>query len=292
MKPTSIVARLAAGVMDLMHGDFPRTVRIETTNHCNAACSFCPRSTIGRSKGFMEQSLYEKVLQECVAGGARSLHMHNFGEPLMDKQLPDRIKQAKDAGIPNVKLFCNGHYLKGDMAERLLASGLDEIKVSIDGADAEEFNRIRVGLNHANVVENTKNFRILRDAKHGQKAPHIIAACTETSDKKKTQEMLVGVVDRIDYARLHNWAGAKNWLRNWKIRKPCDRVWRTLTILINGDVALCCLDYSGKEVLGNVREQTIAEIWNNPRYREVRDAHRKSEQEKLSLCKDCTKSYV
>ncbi|MCA9230522.1 MAG: SPASM domain-containing protein [Planctomycetales bacterium] len=288
---TFLMSRVLAESMEFTRTKFPRTVRIETTNHCNAACTFCPRETIGRKKEFMDQQLFEKIIDQCAAGGTKLIHMHNFGEPLLDKQLPERIRYAKDKGIPRVKLFCNGSLLRGKMAEGLLDAGIDEIKVSLDGSDAEEFNQLRIGLDHGSVVENTRNFRRMRDDR-GLSKPAVVAACVTSSDKKKTEELVEDVVDHIDWASLHNWAGSRKWLGNRKIRKPCVRVYRSFTVLVNGDVALCCLDHSGKEILGNCNETSIAEIWNNARYREIRKLHRDGKQEQLELCNNCTKCFI
>lgn len=286
-------ARMIAQAMEWMRGSFPKTVRIETTNHCNAACTFCPRESIGREKTFMTQELYEKIIRECADAKVKTVHLHNFGEPLMDKQLPERIAQAKELGIGKVKIFCNGAFLKGKLAERLIKSGLDEIKISVDGADAEEFDRLRIGLNHESTLENIRNFKKLRDSIQPQGNLVIVAACSQTSNKNQTKAMLNDVVDRVDFARLHNWAGARSWLMGAKkIRKPCDRLWRTFTVLVNGDVSLCCLDYSGKVILGNVNEMSIADIWNNKRYQQLRSWHQRSKQHRIDLCSDCSKSYV
>lgn len=286
----SVASYVIADTMSLYRQPFPRTVRIETTNHCQADCSFCPRSTIGRGKGFMKQELFEKIVKECAEGGAKLLHLHGYGEPLLDKQLPDRIRYCKEQGIPRVKIFTNGDLLRGDMAQRLLHSGLDEVKISIDGMDAEEFNLLRVGLNHAKVLENVKAFRKLRD-EAGMKTPYIVAATCQTSNRKQTEVMLENVVDSIDFTHIHNWGGALGDAASGKVRKPCDRLWRTMTVLVNGDVALCCLDYSGKVVLGNINDGKMTDIWNNARYNELRKLHRESRQDEISTCANCTKCF-
>ncbi len=286
----SVASRLMADAMSLYRGNFPRTVRIETTNHCQADCSFCPRSTIGRAKSFMKQELFEKVVQQCSEGHCRLIHLHGFGEPLLDKQLPERIKLCKQLGIPRVKIFTNGDLLKDEMAQRLLESGVDEIKISIDGADSKEFNLLRVGLDHGKVLENVKAFRKLRDER-GVAKPTIVAATCQTSNREQTEQMLKGVVDHIDFTHIHNWGGALGRLTDKRVRKPCDRLWRTFTVLVNGDAALCCLDYSGKEILGNVNHERIVDIWNNQRYRELRQLHRESRQDQIPLCSNCTKCF-
>lgn len=60
-----------------------------------------------------------------------------------------------------------------------------------------------------------------------------------------------------------------------------------LTILVNGDVALCCFDYEGKVILENVRNSTIKEIWNGEKLRNVRESLKNREFEKLPLCANC-----
>ncbi|MCC7085214.1 MAG: SPASM domain-containing protein [Pirellulales bacterium] len=286
----SVASRVMADAMSFYRGNFPRTVRVETTNHCQADCSFCPRSTIGRAKGFMKQELFEKVVRECAIGGCQLMHLHGFGEPLLDKQLPERIQLCKQSGIGRVKIFTNGDLLRGDLARRLLESGVDEIKVSIDGADAKEFNVLRVGLDHGKVLENVQAFRKLRDDA-GLGTPTLVAATCQTSNRGRTEKMLAGVVDRIDFTNIHNWGGALGQLTGKRIRKPCDRLWRTFTVLVSGQVALCCLDHSGKEILGDVNHQRITEIWNNQRYRQLRQWHRSSQQDQIPLCSKCTKCF-
>ncbi|HEY2881357.1 MAG TPA: radical SAM/SPASM domain-containing protein [Pirellulales bacterium] len=286
----SLASRVMGDAMSLYRRKFPHTVRVETTNHCQADCTFCPRESIGRGKLFMKQEIFESVVKQCAAGGCKIMHLHGFGEPLLDKQLPERIRLCKQSGIGRVKIFTNGGLLRDDMAHRLLDSGVDEIKISIDGADAKEFNQLRIGLDYDKVMENVKTFRALRDGK-GMAKPTLVAATCQTSNREQTEAMLKNVVDRIDFTHIHNWGGALGMFSGQRLRKPCDRLWRTFTVLANGDVALCCLDYSGKEILGNVERETIATIWNNQRYRELRRLHRDSRQDEISLCKNCSKCF-
>lgn len=53
-------------------------------------------------------------------------------------------------------------------------------------------------------------------------------------------------------------------------RHFCIDPWESLTVNWNGTVSLCCTDYS-KYVLGDVCEESIAKIWNNEKYRHVRE---------------------
>ena len=284
------LAWAAAVMMEAFRPGFPKVVRIETTNLCNARCTFCPHAYMVRKKGVMPQELFEKIVTECAEGGCKVLHLHNFGEPLMDRQLPQRIQFAKEKGIGFVKIFSNGSLLCNGAAEGLLNCGLDEIKISVDGADAAEFNELRRGLDYGRTVENVKRFRRMRDL-NGLKHPIITATCVQTSSRKRTREVLREVVDRVIFADLHNWGGAGRLLGTRRIRQPCSRLWQTFTVLVGGEVALCCMDYEGGVILGHCGQQNIAEIWMDHPYREVRKLHRESEQHRIQLCKECSMSF-
>ncbi len=54
------------------------------------------------------------------------------------------------------------------------------------------------------------------------------------------------------------------------MRKPCKDIYHQLGIYWNGDVVPCCYDVDGKEVMGNLLENSLQKIWNNERYREFR----------------------
>ena len=75
------------------------------------------------------------------------------------------------------------------------------------------------------------------------------------------------LIKRIDI-ELHNWAeGAANTFRQ------CHRLWTSVTVLWDGRVSLCCLDYEGEIEMGNVNNQTLQEIINGRLYQEVRQNH-------------------
>ena len=286
---SSALCRIVGSVLDASGGRFPPVVRLETTNACNARCVICPHHEMRRPITTMDQGLYTRLIDECAAAGCRELHLHNFGEPLLDRRLEDRIAYAKGLGIRKVKIFCNGSLLTADRGRRLIEAGLDEIKVSFDGATREEFERIRTPLKFDAVVENLFEFVKLRDAARSKLK--IRVACCSTTDKAATMQFLEHVVDDFSFGKLHNWGGQRD--RKHGIRKPCSRLWRTFTVLANGDVSLCCLDYDGQRILGRLDDRhSIRDVWNGPSYREVRRTHRTARQSEIPLCANCTKAFL
>ncbi|MFZ5829501.1 MAG: radical SAM/SPASM domain-containing protein [Planctomycetota bacterium] len=279
-----------AGALNVAIKRFPPVVRIETTNACNARCTICPHAAIRRPIRRMDDSVFASVIDQCATGGCREVHLHNFGEPLMDRGLAERVRLAKDRGIAKVKIFCNGSLMTAERARELIEAGLDEVKISFDGATAEEFERIRVPLKFQSVVDNVRTLVQLRNEAGARLRVNV--ACCSTSDKQGTMATLEKVVDGFSFGKVHNWA-SEDYETPGTIRKPCSRLWRTMTILASGEVSLCCLDYDGQQILGRLDGgQSLAAIWRGEPYRRVRRLHATARQDEISLCRNCTKAFL
>jgi MoaA/NifB/PqqE/SkfB family radical SAM enzyme len=288
---TKTVCGAVGGVYAMQAGRFPSLVRIETTNACNARCTICPHRSLKRPIARMDDAMFGQIVDECAAAGCRQVHLHNFGEPLLDKSLEDRVAYAKQRGIGKVKIFSNGALLDERRAAGLIDAGLDEIKVSFDGATREEFEVIRVPLKFDVVVENIRRLVELRNERRSPMKIHV--ACCSTTDKQATMRSLEQLVDGFSFGKVHNWASEDYTAAPRGVRKPCSRLWKTFTILSNGDVALCCLDYDGQHLLGRIDRNTrIADVWRDAAYRRVRQLHRHGRQGELELCRGCTKAFL
>jgi radical SAM protein with 4Fe4S-binding SPASM domain len=74
-------------------------------------------------------------------------------------------------------------------------------------------------------------------------------------------------------------------------RVPCVQLWFNMVILRSGEVALCCYDYDGRTILGDIRTQSIQNVWQGPKYREMRELHRRARYDEVALCKSCHGTY-
>lgn len=67
-----------------------------------------------------------------------------LGEPLPHSRFPDMVRLAKSRGL-RAEVTTNALLLDDEIAGGLLPAGLDQLVVSIDGASAEAFGRVRSG---------------------------------------------------------------------------------------------------------------------------------------------------
>jgi radical SAM protein with 4Fe4S-binding SPASM domain len=264
---------------------WPDIVQIESTNLCNAKCVFCPRDEMHRQQGVMDIDLFRKIVDECADLGITHVRVHNYGEPFLDRQLVEKVRYAKSRGIAEVGMISNGSLISEELARGMIDAGLDAINISVDAAGREVFERTRVHLSYDTVVGNIRTLARLR-AESGRRRPRLILSFVRqdnSADEQAFIEEWRGIADKIHITDLHNWAGTLH--RQSNVQYPCYRLWLTFTVLWDGRVSLCCADYDGRHVLGDLRTSTIAQIWNSPAYRAVRRQH--LETGGPEICRSC-----
>jgi radical SAM protein with 4Fe4S-binding SPASM domain len=262
---------LATGRDKAVH--LPDIVQIESTNLCNAKCVFCPRDEMHRRQGVMDMDLYKKIVDECAALGITHVRVHNYGEPFLDRQLVEKVRYAKSKGIAEVGMISNGSLITEEIARGMIDAGLDAINISVDASGKEVFEKTRIHLKYDDVIGNIKTLARLRK-ESGRKRPKLILSFVRqnnSADERAFIDEWSNVADKVHVTDLHNWAGTLN--NHSDVRYPCYRLWLTFTVLWDGRVSLCCADFDGRHILGDLRTQTIAQIWNSPPYRAVRKQH-------------------
>ena len=278
---------------------FPCTLSIEVTNACNAKCIMCPRDKMTRPIGFMPDDLFRKIVDNAAKAGVRRIQLMHYGEPLMDKALPSKIKYVKEKGI-EVGIFTNGALLSAERGEGIIRAGLDEICFSFDAFSRETYARIRRGLDFDKVQANIMDFISLKKrlAAGNPRIKIIFVASAENSNEalafRKKWEALV---DEVETTTVDNYAGAIDikpakqklkFIERQKKMFPCPQLWKHFVVLWDGRVALCCKDYNGDVVLGDVKLDSLQDIWDGIKARLFRDAHLKGAFHSLPLCKDCS----
>jgi radical SAM protein with 4Fe4S-binding SPASM domain len=263
----------------------PDIVQIESTNICNAKCVFCPRDEMHRQQGVMDMALFTKIVDECAALGIRHVRLHNYGESFVDKRIIEKIAYAKRQGIPQVGLISNGSLVGEAAARGIVEAGLDTINISVDAAGKETFEATRLGLKYDRVIENIERLLRIR-AECGRAHPKLILSFVRRNDSQEERAFIEhwrGKADKIHITDLHNWAGTLS--QESDVRFPCYRQWLTFTVLWDGRVSLCCADFDGRIVLGNLKDSTLQRVWNSAEYRAVRRQH--LEHGGPEICRTC-----
>ncbi len=264
---------------------WPDIVQIESTNLCNAKCVFCPRDEMHRRQGVMDMDLFRKIVDECVTLGITHVRVHNYGEPFLDKQLVEKVRYAKERGIGEVGMISNGSLISEDIAQGMIDAGLDAINISVDASGKEVFESTRLNLDYDVVIGNIETLVRLRKAS-GRVRPKLILSFVRQNNSVDEQQFIEHwrkIADKVHITDLHNWAGTLNATSD--VNYPCYRMWQTFTVLWDGRVSLCCADFDGRHILGDLRTSSIADVWNGPAYLGVRRQH--LENGGPEICRSC-----
>ena len=240
------------------HGCFPlfTQVLIETRTDCNCRCQFCPQAYFSRPLKIMEWSVFTKVIDQLAAmgfSGRIALYMTN--EPLLESRLLEMVKYARSKSPRFFLDFTtNGIHLSAMQIDKLFIAGLDNININDYPNDREKYPDM--------ISSPLKN--ILSNFRSNPKL---------TYNKRSTFEIL------SNYAGIV--PGAKREIKN----SFCNYPFRKLAISADGNIILCCNDYTYKTNFGNVSDKSLKEVWFSNEVNQYRNDLLSGPRK--GICKDC-----
>lgn len=234
------------------YGDsqFPRSLAIEITTHCNRTCYYCPQSVDRLKPRRIELRTYLRILdriQEAKWSGPLDFHFYN--EPLLEKDLESLIRIARAICPKTVpRIFSNGDGLTERRMLDLIDAGVVNFNITRHPPYTEEWDA-----------------RIEHLAK--QYPQYLQWRCIEETPLSNR----TGIVEPHHLQNLD--AG-------------CFAPSVCLHIDIDGQYLFCCCDYHRRHVMGNVREDSVVAAWNNPVFKKVRlEVNRGNPT--IDICRSC-----
>ena len=285
-------------LLGILSGEVPITqllhpeVRYEVTDHCNASCVMCPRDKheFGREHGIMDQSKYEKSIDEVVALGARKVVLTGFGEPMLDKRLEDKIAYASRKGL-STYFITNGSAMTPRRARKLIEAGLSEMRVSFYGMRPETYNAVMQGLDFERTKRGILEFLRIRDelGAHTRVQMSYLELDLNKGDEIAFREFWEPKVNAIEIWKPHNFGDGRDYRQRRNENKTsCGRPENgPLQIQWNGEVIPCCYDYNNQIILGNAFDTPVLDVLNGEKYRLLRYAHRLREFSLFPYCDQC-----
>lgn len=247
-------------------GNMPYAVIIEPTNFCNLRCKMCMNKSMKRHKGYMDGTLYKKIIDELAEKHPNvSLWLNGMGEPVLDKSLGEKIRYAHNKGLTNISVNTNATLITKEIAEDLADSGLDQLVCGVDAYNKDTYEGIRIGGDRDKVYGNI-NYLL-----------HLVKITPGCNLKVEVQqiEMEENRTEQDQFTDYWRGRGAylkiipyQTWLGwgegQWKVnggRIACSKI-NMFQIFWDGTVPLCGCDYEAKSKIGNVKDSSIEELWN------------------------------
>jgi len=253
----------------------------------------------------MDDALYSKIVDECAA----EKDLHDFvpmskNEPLLDVKMEERVAEFKAKAQPHqmVELVTNGSALTPTRAQRLMDAGVDLVTVSINASNEETYNKVMVRLSWKQVIRNLESLSKMNLSKVNIYL-RFVADQTNKSELRIFRRKWghfnlfqfnvnnrAGTVRNYEkmVMKYNNFISRIRRVGGSRVYPVCPYVFSMVHVLENGDVPMCSNDWHNRDVMGNVRTQTIREIYNSPRMNHVRELMREGRFEEIDACRECS----
>ena len=268
--------------------EYPRLVCVETTNRCNAKCSFCPNNALARDKGAMDQALFEKIIEDCRAFPLEAIEPFMQGDPFVDPDIMSRMAHIRKQ-LPNTKLrlYTNGFGMTPKRVDEMMGLGIDHLYISLNTLDEAKYKKV-MGIR---LDRTLKNLAYLTENGRGPKvANKITFRMTRLTDTTMDEQD-----DFLQYCKDRGVNAFIVGLFNYKgdinsslpvPRYGCEHVNR-LDILASGKVTLCCMDQDGEYSWGDVNTHSVLDVYRGTVGRKYREMHRTGQRRDIAPCDTC-----
>lgn len=257
----------------------PNRIDVEPTINCNLACSMCQRTYWNRKSRDMRIDDFKYIYDSFPK--IDLIKIQGVGEPLLNKDLFRMIRYSKMHGS-HVTTYTNGSLLHlQDNAAKLLDSGIDLIKISIDGGSKETYEKIRVKGDYDRLVANIAMISNLRNGRtfpqielwtvglpqNLHELPKIVDICDMAGIETMHIQLILNTFDyKIDVSKtledlqLHNYPPAVAQLRQaieyakkksvqlnlfaanaYSLKNPCPRPFHSLFVSVEGYIVPCAV---------------------------------------------------
>lgn len=258
---------------------YPTRLTVDIHSHCNASCVMCPYPEIARSlpMGKMPWDLYHGIINDfgaiCERQGFRGrLGYCVVGEPFLEKNILKYIRLALEHHL-RINITTNASLMSPAVVDALVDAGFDgTFRLSCHGITPATIKRI-MGLD---VDQMLANIDYLVEHYPKDKIEVVAIHIDWPADERRKMRQhwksrgvevhsplpgsRAGLVGKYDTKPITKLVGCKS-------KRPLYH----MTVAFNGDVPLCCNDMARRMIVGNLRDQTIEEVWNSERFLAVVD---------------------
>lgn len=286
----------------------PLILFVDPSNLCNFKCKFCPTGNneliknTKRWQGNMNFDLYKKIINDLKEFDKplKVLRLYKEGEPFLNKNLADMIKYAKENEVTEfIDTTTNGYLLKPEIIKPIINAGLDRLNISVNGINDKQFlDSTGIKVNFDKYVNSIINlYKIKGDCEICIK---IIGDFMSENDKNKFFDTFGDYADRIFIENLAPCWPEFNVEDSLGINitkgiydQPiddiniCSYIFYMFTINSDGTASLCFLDWRRKLLIGDVRKESLKEIWEGNNLFQHRINHLNGRRKENDICKHC-----
>ncbi len=282
----------------------PYEVYLQLSRRCNLRCTMCGHAIWKENSGFMSQEVFDRTLSQCKANGIKNMTiLAGQGEPFLHPQIFDFLEQAVAQGF-KVSIVTNGTPFTPERINRLAGINLEAIQFSFAGFDKESYEAIYVGAKFDQVLGNLKLLDKTLKERRSKTVLHVKGVSDSNSQEfvGKTRTFLQSLgIHRISTVIPNNFAGTvpsgplyeEHGIHSYRaldkhVRTVCGVLLRSVGVYFDGRVTACgCYDANGALFLGDLMQESLADLRKGKRWRGLLDAFVAGTVGATPLCGKC-----
>jgi len=307
----------------------PISAHVDISSLCNYRCSFCFQADtqgmkdVGLKRGWMEFEMFKKIIDDfnLFPDKIKKIKIGNHGEPTLHPQVAEMVDYARKSNKADiVEMFTNGSKLEPNLNEKLVKSGLQRINISLEGLSdqrylevagvKQDFNAIIEGVRSLYEIKerersDLKIYVKIADQAHALKGSNDIKFTLSDEEKKYFYDTFTPICDEIFVEKVvPQWAETQldkqnevgetgmygQKIKAWK--DSCPFIFMYMHFNCDGTVSPCTLDWPRKVVIGNVKDESVFDIWNGSKLRLLQIAQLAGKRKCINLCDTCSAPSV
>lgn len=289
--------------------DTPYSIVFSLTNVCNFQCFFCIQKAKElvpdrvKKVRHMEYATFKKIVDNIMkTGRLKKINLSGTGEPLLNPEVIRIIDYAMVSRVADeVELITNASLLTKEIADGIIRSELDKVKISIEGLSNEEYKDITgVNVDFDKIVSNIEYlYRHKNRTKIRVKIMDSMIGTEEKKDKfykifepicdEITIENIKPIYRQIDYSRIEDSNKKKNFFNEEMLENEiCTRPFFNVNIWADGSVGQCSNVLTLNDIYFGNAADDFDSIWNGKKYNEfLLELLEKKNFAKYSVCRGC-----
>ena len=281
----------------------PFLLNIEPGNICNFKCNYCFHSGKNNlKKEYMSWETFLTTVNQAseFISNYKIVNLQGMGEPLLNPYIVDMVRYISQKNISDrIEITTNGSCLSELMSKNLVDAGLTRLVISLEGLSDQEYEKTcGVKVDFDKLVEKIKFFYL--NKKNCKLHIKIVDSAIKQSDYDKFYEMFKEISDslyiehtlplfnNVDYSKILNNNSKTETRYGYSVENLhcCPLIFYSIFIRANGDASPCCFTPT-PIVLGNVKNETLKEIWNGNIRKDFLKLHLRKKRYDNIYCKTC-----
>ena len=288
--------------------DTPFSAFVFPTTFCNFKCIYCAhtldRTEMKAQYDFEPQSMsmetYSLVIEQLLQfpKPLKLLSLTGHGEPLMNPNLPDMVRLAKDSGVAQrIEIISNASLLTHEVADALINAGLDGLRVSLQGMNAKKYREVcGWDLDYDEFIGNLRYF--YKNKRNCDLFVKIMDVALDDGEDELFYKIFDSISDRMFIERcrpVYSGVAFTEGMRDevcdrygnaHEKREVCPLCFFMLSVFPNGDVEPCDTLYK-PIVLGNIHTETLLEMFSGEKLKEFQCMQLRGLRSNNSKCSVC-----